>query len=158
MEGFFTSRYLRLRNKCQTKPYEFIGFGAVDVTKSYKFICFGDIHGPKPYKFIGFRWAFISQTPVARRGHRRGAMRPPLLAHFLAVMGRELSTWVSVLSLGQVSHAVSYAACAPPSVGRSGVSTVTFCSAARGDVQNKSLVLRASLLAGLGVAQSSRLA
>ncbi len=33
----------------QTKPYEFIGFGAMDVTKTYKFIWFGDIHGPKPY-------------------------------------------------------------------------------------------------------------
>ena len=27
-----------------TKPYEFIGFGAVDVTKPYEFIGFGDIH------------------------------------------------------------------------------------------------------------------
>ncbi len=34
------------------------------VTKPYKVIWFGDIHGPKPYKFVGFRWAFISQTPV----------------------------------------------------------------------------------------------
>ncbi len=31
-------------------PYEFMGFGAIDVTKPYKFIWFGDIHGPKPYK------------------------------------------------------------------------------------------------------------
>ncbi len=23
------------------------------------------IHGPKPQKFKGFRWAFISQTPVS---------------------------------------------------------------------------------------------
>ncbi len=37
-----------------TKPYRFIGFGAMYVTKPYKFIVFGDIHGPKPYKFIGF--------------------------------------------------------------------------------------------------------
>ena len=39
----------------------------MDVTKPYEFIWFGDIHGPKPYKFIGFRWAFISQTPVVRK-------------------------------------------------------------------------------------------
>ncbi len=31
-----------------TKPYKFIGFGAMDVPKPYKFIGFGDIHGPKP--------------------------------------------------------------------------------------------------------------
>ncbi len=37
----------------------------MDVTNQYNFTWFGDIHGPKPYKFIGFRWAFISQTPVA---------------------------------------------------------------------------------------------
>ncbi len=37
-----------------TKPYKFIGFGAMEVTKPYKFIGFGDIHNPKPYKFIGF--------------------------------------------------------------------------------------------------------
>jgi hypothetical protein len=39
----------------------------MDVTKPYKFIWFGDVHGPNPYKFIGFRWAFISQTPLSRR-------------------------------------------------------------------------------------------
>ena len=27
-------------------PYEFIGFGAMDVTKPYKSIWFGDSHGP----------------------------------------------------------------------------------------------------------------
>ena len=64
----FRKHYRCLRNKRQSKPYEFIGFGAMDVTKPYKFIGFGDIHGPKPYKFIGFRWAFISQTPVLSIG------------------------------------------------------------------------------------------
>ncbi len=44
-------------------PYEFIGFGAMDVTKPYKFIRVGDIHGPEAYEFIWFRWALISQTP-----------------------------------------------------------------------------------------------
>ena len=37
-----------------TKPYEFIGFGAMDVTKPYKFIGFGAMDGTKPYEFIGF--------------------------------------------------------------------------------------------------------
>jgi hypothetical protein len=49
------------------KPCEFIAFGALDVAKPYKFTWFGDIHGPKPYEFIEFRWALISQTPVASR-------------------------------------------------------------------------------------------
>ena len=37
-----------------TKPYEFIGFGAMDGTKPYKFIGFGAMDVTKPYKFIGF--------------------------------------------------------------------------------------------------------
>ncbi len=37
-----------------TKPYKFIGFGAMDVTKPYKFIGFGAMDVTKPYKFIGF--------------------------------------------------------------------------------------------------------
>ncbi len=36
----------------------------MDVTNPYEFRWCGDIHGAKPYKIIGFRWAFISQTPV----------------------------------------------------------------------------------------------
>ncbi len=38
----------------RTKPYEFIGFGAIDVTKPYEFIGFGAIDVTKPYEFIGF--------------------------------------------------------------------------------------------------------
>ncbi len=37
-----------------TKPYEFIGFGAVDVTKPCEFIGFGAMDVTKPYEFIGF--------------------------------------------------------------------------------------------------------
>ncbi len=37
-----------------TKPYEFIGFGAMDVTKPYEFIWFGALDVAKPYEFIGF--------------------------------------------------------------------------------------------------------
>ncbi len=37
-----------------TKPYKFIGFGAMDVTKSYEFIWFGAMDVTKPYEFIGF--------------------------------------------------------------------------------------------------------
>ncbi len=46
-----------------TKPYEFIGFGAMDVTKPYEFIGFGAMDGPKPYKFIGF-WPSRERSPV----------------------------------------------------------------------------------------------
>ncbi len=55
-----------LRNKRPSKPFEFIRFGAMDVSKPNDFIGFGDIHGPKPYESIRFRWAFISQTPVVQ--------------------------------------------------------------------------------------------
>ncbi len=36
-----------------TKPYKFIGFGAIDVTKPYKFIGFGaiDALGQRPFNF-----------------------------------------------------------------------------------------------------------
>ncbi len=37
-----------------TKPYEFIGFGAMDAIKPYKCIGFGAMDATKPYKFIGF--------------------------------------------------------------------------------------------------------
>ncbi len=37
-----------------TKPYKFIGIGAMDATKPYKFIGFGTMDATKPYKFIGF--------------------------------------------------------------------------------------------------------
>jgi hypothetical protein len=37
-----------------TKPFNFIGFGAMDVTKPYEFIGFEAMDGPKPYEFIGF--------------------------------------------------------------------------------------------------------
>ncbi len=36
-----------------TKPYEFIGFGAMHVTKPYEFIGFGAMHVTKPYESIG---------------------------------------------------------------------------------------------------------
>ncbi len=37
-----------------TKPYKFIGFGAMEVTKAYKFIGFGAMEVTKPCKFTGF--------------------------------------------------------------------------------------------------------
>jgi len=37
-----------------TKPYEFIRFGTMDVTKPYEFIWFGTMDVTKPYEFIGF--------------------------------------------------------------------------------------------------------
>ncbi len=38
----------------QRPTYEFIGFGAMDVTKPYEFIGFGAMDVTKPYEFIGF--------------------------------------------------------------------------------------------------------
>ncbi len=37
-----------------TKPYEFIGFGAMDVTKPCELVGFGAMDVTKPYEFIGF--------------------------------------------------------------------------------------------------------
>ena len=37
-----------------TKPYEFIGFGAMDVTKPHEFIVFGAMDVTKPHEFRGF--------------------------------------------------------------------------------------------------------
>jgi hypothetical protein len=37
-----------------TKPSEIIGFGAMDVTKPYEFMRFGAMDVTKPYEFIGF--------------------------------------------------------------------------------------------------------
>jgi hypothetical protein len=37
-----------------TKPYEFIGIGALDVTKPYEFIGIGAMDVTKPYEFTGF--------------------------------------------------------------------------------------------------------
>ncbi len=37
-----------------SKPYEFIGFGAMEVTKPYGFIGFWAMEVTKPYEFIGF--------------------------------------------------------------------------------------------------------
>ncbi len=44
-----------------TKPYEFIGFGAMEVTKPYEFIEFGAMEVTKPYEwrvrhFFGWIW------------------------------------------------------------------------------------------------------
>ncbi len=37
-----------------TKPYKFIGFGAMGVAKPHKFIGLGAMDATKPYKFIRF--------------------------------------------------------------------------------------------------------
>ncbi len=45
---------------CEMKsagPYEFIGFGAINVTRHYDLIWFGDIGGPKPLGSGGFSFA-----------------------------------------------------------------------------------------------------
>ncbi len=63
-----------------TKPYKFIGFGAMAVTKPYKFIGFVAMAVTKPYEFIKFGamavtkplwiWALIIFLPSGgSRGH-----------------------------------------------------------------------------------------
>ncbi len=52
-----------------TKPYKFIGFGAMDVTKPHKFIGFGAMDVTKPYKFIGF--GAIGPREYKRPGNTR---------------------------------------------------------------------------------------
>ena len=57
-----------------TKPYEFIGFGAMDVTKPYKFIGFGAMDVTKPYKFIGLGpWTLADTKAEEMRSRPRGA-------------------------------------------------------------------------------------
>ena len=55
-----------------TKPYTFIGFGAMDVTKPYEFIGFGAMGVTKPYNFIGFRCAPSPSFQHARQSLVRG--------------------------------------------------------------------------------------
>ncbi len=61
-----------------TKPYKFIGFGAMDATKPYKFIRFGAMDATKPYKFIGFAAALAAKpvrtdpNPVTSRPRKPG--------------------------------------------------------------------------------------
>ncbi len=47
-----------------TKPYKFIGFGAMDGPKPYKFIEFGAMDVTKPYKFIGFGAMYDAAHPT----------------------------------------------------------------------------------------------
>ncbi len=49
------------------EPYEFIWFGAMDVTKPYEFIGFGAMDVTKPYEFIGFG-AMHSQCKAKDKG------------------------------------------------------------------------------------------
>ncbi len=48
------------------KPYDFIGFGAMDVTKPYAFIGFGAMAVTKPYRFIGFENFSMDRVGAAR--------------------------------------------------------------------------------------------
>ncbi len=65
-----------------TKPYEFIGFGAMDVTEPYEFIRFGAMDVTKPFKFIRFGamdvtkpYAFPTRNPATLRRTSRGASK-----------------------------------------------------------------------------------
>ena len=48
----------------ETKPYEFIGFGAMEATKPYEFIRFGAMEATKPYEFIRFGAFFSVQNRI----------------------------------------------------------------------------------------------
>ncbi len=45
-----------------TKPYKFIGFGAMEVTKPYEFIRFGAMDVTKPCEFIRFGAMDVTKT------------------------------------------------------------------------------------------------
>ncbi len=66
-----------------TKPYEFIGFGAMDVTKPYEFTWFGAMDVTKPYEFIGFGAMDAQPMVTLQRGASglliRSARGGPLL-------------------------------------------------------------------------------
>ncbi len=51
-----------------TKPYEFIGFGAMDVTKPYEFKRFGAMDVTKTYKFIAPRCFWVQWHVLALSG------------------------------------------------------------------------------------------
>ncbi len=51
-----------------TKPYDFIGFGAMEVTKPHDFIGFGAMEVTKPYKFIGFGGISATTVPCLEYG------------------------------------------------------------------------------------------
>ena len=59
--------YRCLRNKRPSKPYEFISFGAMDVTKPYEFIGFGAMDVTKPYTCIKFGARDVTKPYKFRR-------------------------------------------------------------------------------------------
>ncbi len=52
-------------------PYEFIWFGALDVTKPYQFIGFGAIDVTNPYKFIRFGAIETPNKPPRQKNNNR---------------------------------------------------------------------------------------
>ncbi len=61
-----------------TKPYKFLGFGAMEVTKPYEFIGFGAMYVTKPYKFIGFGAMYVTKPYKFKSGPRRFHLQQPL--------------------------------------------------------------------------------
>ncbi len=51
-----------------TKPYEFIGFGAMDATKPYEFIGFGAMDAPKLFAPVRVQVLGLRPAPPGRRG------------------------------------------------------------------------------------------
>ncbi len=73
-----------------TKPYDFIGFGAMDVTKPYKFIGFGamDVTGGTPSGYPSLEVGCPSGQLSAFRPQPRTAAYGPCRVH-PAVLGHE---------------------------------------------------------------------
>ena len=77
-----------------TKPYKFIGFGAMEGTKPYKFKGFGAIEVTKPNKCIGFvtigiTWGVCwAAAPKIRGRSKHRARNPYPTPHMYIVWGR----------------------------------------------------------------------
>ncbi len=89
-----------------TKPYKFIGIGAMDGTKPNEFIGFGAMDGTKPYESIGFgamdgTKAYKSSRPA--KTHLLPVKQPFCI--FVFGLDQELATrwpynWSAGLALG----------------------------------------------------------
>ncbi len=71
-----------------TKPYEFIGFGAMDVTKPYEFIGFGAMDVTKPYEFIGFGAGYGQKEARGASPHHHSSADPERAARLFNLARR----------------------------------------------------------------------
>ncbi len=81
----FNKSKIQAKVSSLTKPYKFIGFGAMYVTKPYKYIGFGAMYVTKPYKFIGFPPLDHDAYNTKSAGHSRFGPACPLIVHYREV-------------------------------------------------------------------------